>query len=178
MRKDLKKSKSIFHKFIVTKTLEDFSQYLGHIEKHLKYLKKQFDEKATADRRKIKDELELSFYDDYISDEWHKFNERYPQILRRSFVISLYAFFHESCLEQNINQMPKQHEILIVKDLRDLFAHNRKLNGRDSRDRKRSERVSKYIDSKKGISIDKNKNIIIENSYCKHVISVLKKYIK
>ena len=57
----------------------------------------------------------------------------------------------------------------------DILSHDLKLKFR-GRDRERSKRVSKYIDSIEGISINQSKNIVIENTYCKHMISVFKEY--
>ena len=172
MVKSPKKKRSIFAEVVAHNTLVNFDSYLELIEEYLKELQDEFKKEVAVEQKKAKEDEEKKAFQVYIENKYYELGTVFPQILRGSFLLSLFAFCEVES-EKEIIKLPKTHEITIIKDIRDHIAHKLRINGQD---KMRSEKLKKYIDSTPGIDIDRYNDIIIEKKFCKHVIKVFKSY--
>jgi hypothetical protein len=79
-------------------------------------------------------------------------------------------------LKISVDTYPSWREILHIKDLRNMIAHN---NGRlVDRDQDAAERLQNYIDVSQFLSIDESRHIVIDRQYFNHVENVFRAFIK
>ncbi len=197
----MKRGKELIYDILVLNPLSNFSEYATYIEKNLEQEAKKYEKQlAEFDHEEVTEEWEKEFEDmvESVLDDMTPFTHYFPEIMRSSLLISVYAFFEEKLIStckgeknslqfSNIrgNSTIERAQIYIEKVMKIDFPSNNKHwkflrnvnkirncfvhnGGKINKDK--SERLNNIIEDMDNIHVNERGKIVIEKDFIEGMI--------